>query len=147
MINVKVFSMEDLDDFDSAGEFEDLKRDMQMNYNNPNMTILSLKIKELTLAILGVTEFRRGAGEVWLLPSKSVPRNKFDFFKTVKRLIYSVVFDELHFHRLELAIVKGDKRGKKWAKALGFRYSHLCREYDTTLQDHEMFYRLRSEVV
>jgi len=143
MIKVEVFKLEDLSSFEPKDEFEDLERDMKRNMVDFNKTILSLHWKEKVLAIVGVTKFREGVGEVWLLPSVHVDECKLGFFKMVKSLIYHFVFPTLKFHRLEIAILKGWDKGMKWAKALGFAESHVCEAYDRHYRDHVIFYKVQ----
>ena len=139
MIEVKLFKIEHLDSFEPKDQFEDIYRDMKLNLLNPNMTILSLMVGDKCVAIEGVTKYRTGVGELWLLPSVHVDSMKLNFFKTTKWLIYSIAFEQLRFHRLELAILKGWHKGYKWARKLGFEYSHVCDAYDNLYQDHVIY--------
>lgn len=139
MINPKVFQLADLVYFEPKDAFEDLYRDMSENIKNPNMTIISLHWKGKILAILGVVKQRRGCGELWLMPSTHVDSVKFEFFKIVKWLIYDVVFNELGYHRLEIAIKEGWEKGYRWARKLGFSISHVCDAYDPYMQTHVIF--------
>lgn len=105
---------------------------------------MTLIWKEKILAIVGVTELRPGAGELWLLPSVYVDYCKLSFFKYVRSLIYNFAFPEMNFHRLEIAILKGWDKGMKWAKTLGFKESHTCEAYDQFYRDHVIFYKVKS---
>jgi len=142
MINVEVFELGHLKDFEAKDQFEDLERDMKRNIMDINKTMLTLFWKEQVLCIVGVTEFRKGVGEVWLLPSVYVDECKKAFFKTVRSLIYDFVFPVLSFHRLEIAILKGWEKGMRWARGLGFKESHICEAYDAHYRDHVIFYRI-----
>jgi len=142
MINVQVFKIEHLKNFESKNEFEDLERDMKRNITDITKTIFSLIWKEKTLAIVGLSEFRKGVGEVWILPSIYVDKCKFAFYKMIRSLIYNLIFPEMKFHRLEIAILKGWDQGIKWAKSLGFKESHICEAYDSLYRDHIIFVRI-----
>lgn len=139
MINIREFEMADLWNFEPKDSFQDLQRDMKMNLSERHKTMMSLHWKDRTLAIVGLTEFRKGAGELWLLPSVYVDECGLAFFKAVKNLIYGFVFPILKFHRLEIAILKGWGNGMKWAKLLGFEESHTCDAYDEQYRDHVIF--------
>jgi len=142
MIDIKSFSCDHLEVFEPKGQFEDLHRDMERNLLDISKTILTIFFGSRVLAIVGVTKFREGVGEVWLLPSVHVDEHKISFYKTVKSLIYNFVFPKMNFHRLEIAILKGWEKGMKWAKSLGFKESHTCEAYDTHMRDHVIFYRI-----
>jgi len=142
MIKIDAFEMKHLATFEPKEEYEDIQRDMGKAIRDVNKTILTIFWKEAVLCIVGVSEFRKGAGEVWLLPSVHVDSCKMKFFKTVKSLIYEFVFPVLRFHRLEIAILQGWEKGMKWAKALGFKESHVCEAYDSQYRDHVIFYRI-----
>ena len=142
MIDIRAFELDHLDNFLPKNYFEDLSRDMAINIEDPNKLIFSFLWKGKTLAILGLTQFRKGAGEVWLLPSVYVDKCKFTFFKNVKYVIDHFAFNELKYHRLDLAILKGWDKGIKWAKCLGFKESHICEAYDTQYRDHIIFTRI-----
>lgn len=141
MINIVAFNLEHLQSFDPKSDFEDLERDMSRNILNNSMLILSLIWEEKTLAIVGVTQFRTGVGELWLLPSVNVDKVKFTFFKKIKNLI-NYVFNSLNFHRLEIAIDNEWEHGKKWARKLGFNFGHICEAYDTNYRDHAIYYKV-----
>lgn len=143
MIDVKAFEMEHLEAYYPKYLFEDLDRDMKKNIMDPNKLIFSLLWKGKTLAILGLTEFRKGVGEVWILPSIYVDHCKFGFYKVVKSMLYDFVFNELKYHRIEIAILKGWDQGMKWARSLGFKKSHVCEAYDNLYRDHVIFTRIK----
>ena len=142
MIEVKAFKMEHLDTFEPKEDFDDLEKDMTRNLLNSNIVILTLIWEEKTLAIVGVNQHRIGSGELWLLPSIHVDSCPFEFFKSVKNLIYKFVFPALGYHRLEIAILANWKKGMRWAKALGFKISHLCKAYDIHRRDHIIYYKV-----
>lgn len=142
MIKIKTFEVDDLDKFEPKGTFEDLERDMKRNIMDITKTMLTYKIGDMTLAIVGVNEFRKGVGELWLLPSVHVDKYKKEFFKITKALIYGLVFPELGYHRLEIAILKDWKKGMRWVKALEFDFSHTCRAYDYLGNDHDIYYKV-----
>ena len=131
--------MEDLWNFEPKNKFKDLKGDMERNMRDITKFMMTLVWKEKPLAIVGVSEFRKGVGELWLLPSVYVDECKFAFSKMVRNLIYGFVFPTLGFHRLEIAILKGWEKGMKWAKMLGFDESHICDAYDEHFRDHVIF--------
>ena len=139
MIKVEIFRLEHLDSFQTETQFEDLGRDMARNLLDINKSMLSMIKDEKTIAILGVSTLRPGAGELWLMPSIHVNNYKFEFFKITKKLIYGYVFPHLEFHRLEIAILKDWAKGNKWAKKLGFDFSHICDHYDKLGRDHIIY--------
>lgn len=142
MTNIQGFEISHLNHFEPKDKFENLERDMSRNIMDISKTMLTLFWEEKVLAIVGVTEFRKGAGEVWLLPSVHVDKCKLYFYKTVKSLIYDFVFPVLKFHRLELAIEAGWMKGMKWAEKLGFTKTYLCEAYDSNYTDHWIYTRI-----
>lgn len=139
MIKVEVFKIDHLKTFEPKEDFEYLERDMTRNIMDFNKSILTLMVEDKTLAILGVTKFRQGAGELWLLPSVHVDKHPKEFFRVTRNLIYTYVFPQLQFHRLEIAIMKGWRKGMKWAEKLGFELSHVCDHYDVLGNDHYIY--------
>lgn len=143
MINLVHFHISHLDNFKPKDEFEDLERDMTKNLLDTSKTMLTLQLGTgETLAIVGISTFRAGVGEVWILPSVYVDDHKLGFYKDIKSLIYDYLFNELKYHRLEIAILKGWEKGMKWAKSLGFKKSHICEAYDSHYRDHVIFTRI-----
>jgi len=143
MINVVAFEIGHLNDFYPKDWYEDLNRDMSLNIKDRSKLIFSLLWKEKTLAIFGLTEFRKGVCEIWLLPSIYVDQCKFSFYKCVRGLVHDFIFDDLKYHRVEMAILKGWEKGIKSAKSLGFKEEHVCEAYDTQYRDHLIFTRIK----
>jgi len=142
MIRTDAFHIDHLKSFYPKDRFEDLERDMTENLLDTSKLMFTLIWKEKTLAIVGLSTLRKGVGEVWILPSIYVDHCRLGFYKNIKNLIYNYVFPELKFHRIEIAILKGWKKGMKWAKSLGFKESHICEAYDSHYRDHVIFTRI-----
>jgi RimJ/RimL family protein N-acetyltransferase len=138
MMEIKPFSLNDLEGFELKIPFEDLKLNMALNLRNPDRTMLSLIRDNKLVAILGVNSIRSGVGELWLIPGKLVDKYRFEFFKSVHNLIYGYVFPRLGYHRLEFGIDADWPKGLKWAAKLGFIAEGLVEQY-TKGKDHILF--------
>jgi len=117
---------------------------MARNMLDINKDMFTLVVKGKPIAFVGVIRFRKGVGELWLMPGHEVDNHKWGFFKTIKCLIYEVLFNQ-GYHRLEIAILKGWTQGEKWARALGFEYQGVVKAYDHRYRDHSIFYRIKEQ--
>ena len=142
MINIIKFEMNHLKGFDYS-DLPSLKEDMQYNIESPNRTAFSLFVGNKLLCIAGVSDFRPGVGEVWIIRGKLVPSYKTLFFKTVYRLIHGYLMKGLGYHRVEMAVSVNWKQGPKWATKLGFEYMGLSKAYDLTYTDHNIYQLVR----
>ena len=139
MIKITEFKLEHLIGFIQTQSDMDLEPIMCANMENNSRDILSLLGKEGLICIAGMNYLRKGVGELWLIPGTLVEKNKLEFYKTVKSLIYGYVFKELGMHRLEMAIKADWEKGLKWAKSLGFSKEGYMREWNDKREDHILF--------
>lgn len=103
--------------------------DLVWNLEDPGRTVLTIWKDGEVMAFVGVNTIVQGVGELWLIPCKIVDKYKYGLYKNVKELIYLMVFPEMGFHRLQMAIDPNDSRKKKWAESLGFAYEATLDAY------------------
>ena len=145
MINIVRFQMSDIDNFNSDNTFVDLEFDMKRNLSDPCMSMVTLVNKSKVICIAGVKELRHGVGELWLIPSVYVKDNKINFFKTIYCLIYNLIFTNMCFHRLQMAIKLNDKKATKWADKLGFKKEGIMKAYDHLGDDYFLYAKIKKE--
>lgn len=142
MINIERFELKHLLNFEPKFAFPDIIANMEANMNNPYRECLSLMNGSTLVSIAGVNYLRPGAGEVWLIPGTAVEKNKFCFFKAVKWLIETYLFEHKKLHRLEMAIKADWEQGKLWAKKIGFEYEGMMKQWCPNKEDHLLYARL-----
>lgn len=123
---------DDLINFDTA---------MVANMMDPNKDIVSLIVEDKVIAIAGINHLRLGVCEAWIIRGVGIDDHKFDFFKTIKRLI-DFTISTMDVHRFEIAIENSWEKGHKWAKTLGLKFEHVCRSYDYMKRDHAIYTRI-----
>ena len=123
---------DDLVNFDTA---------MVANMMDPNKDIVSLIVGDKVIAIAGINHLRLGVCEAWIIRGVGIDDHKFDFFKTIKRLI-DFTIATMDVHRFEIAIENSWEKGHKWAETLGLKFEHVCRSYDYMKRDHAIYTRI-----
>lgn len=142
MIKVEKFRMEHLNRFVLDCPLDNLWGNMAVNSMDPNKDIVSLiDDNDIVIAILGINHLRLGVGEVWVIRGKGIDSNKFNFFKTVRKLV-DFAIKNMGLHRVELAVSHKEPEWDKWAKTLGFSFEHVCKAYDELKTDHNIYTRI-----
>lgn len=141
MIKVEKFHMAHLKNFTPREVIGDFETTMIENVMDPHKDIVAIINGGETICIAGINHLRLGVCEAWLIPSDSVNRYKLSFFKAVRRLV-DFVFQNMSIHRFEIAIDCEWHEGTKWAKALGFKFESIAREYDFNRRDHAIYTRI-----
>jgi len=136
------FELGHLDFFEPRDDFENLRRDMGENLQNPSISLVTVTLAKQILMIAGCTKFRAGVGEVWLLLDKCYERNKIRMVAATKELMMECLVKELGYYRLQMAIDANIPERKRWAEFLGFEKEGLMKSYDTTGADHFLYARL-----
>jgi len=133
--------MKDLEGFKPRVEALDFEADMKANFINKDRDMVTLKYGEEVICIAGINHLRIGVAEAWLIPSDSINKCKFAFFKTIKRLVDYVNYN-MEIHRFILAIDCSWMGGDRWARALGFKFESIAKAYDFNRQDHAIYTRI-----
>ena len=139
MIRALPFDKSHLENFVSKTDIPTLKEDIVTAWNSGLHTVLSLRRDNQTVCFAGVKDVRPGVGELWLAPSVLTEDYKCEFFKVIYRLIYRMVFPEMGFHRLEMAIATDWPEGDKWACKLGFSLEGIAKAWDSKRRDHAIY--------
>jgi len=143
MIRLCKFEMEHLEKFDHLDYGSDIKADMQYNIDMPNRTAFSLFRGDEVIALAGVSDFRPGVGEVWVIKGSKIPEFKVEFFKTIYRLVHGFALNRAGYHRLEMAVDCEWEEGPKWAEKLGFEFMGISKAYDLNYKDHKIYQLVR----
>lgn len=133
--------MKHLDNFEPREHMHNFKEVMIANIMDPMKDLLAVLKNGEVICIVGANHLRLGVVEVWLIASDKVESCKFEFFKTIKRLI-DFVFETMGVHRLEIAVDCNWQQGGKWAQALGLKFESIARSYDHMHRDHAIYVRI-----
>ena len=137
--------MKHLKNFQCEDIIPDLEVSMMENMMNPKTDIVSLiNDKGDVIAITGINHLRIGVGEVWTIRSSLINEHKFEFYKTMKRLM-DYLFQFMGLHRIELAVICSWIGGDKWARSLGFSFEKIAKAYDYQFNDHAIYIRIEKE--
>ena len=142
MIRAAVFHPDDLENFDPKTKFEDLEKILTAKYDHPAVLMMTVMDGDKVVAVLGLNEQRPGSCELWLLPCSDLNKYRVSFIKMCRKLIQDFVMEGYGYRRVEMAVKKDWEMGLLWAETLGFKFSHIAREYAPG-EDHVVFYKLR----
>ena len=136
------FEMGHLDFFDPRDPLEDMWRDMESNYLNPQVDIITVLIESQILMIAGCNDLRKGVGEVWLLLDKCYKKYGMKLTRATIRLMKEYLVEQKGYHRLQMAVDINSEENQKWAEHLGYRKEGLMKAYDSNRIDHHLYARV-----
>lgn len=97
----------------------------------------------VVLAIMGYYELWPGVIEVWVLPSKHIPKYARPYLRIVKRYINGIS-EHCNAHRLQTSAIS-DALHDRWMSYLGFESEGVMRKYTATGTDYTMWARLKKD--
>lgn len=119
-----IYNINHLDLFDIDENIELLK--IQTEYNNEALTVI---IDDVPVISTGLRLINKSTGEIWLIKSKYLAKNKIYVIKRLKELI-AFYSEKYKLKRMQTLI---NKDNEKWIKCLGFeKESELINFSDET---------------
>lgn len=94
------------------------------------------------IAIIGVNIYRKGIGELWMIPSEKIDAFHLELVKALKWLIDYYIPVMFNILKLQIAIKEGWEQGCKWARTLGFKFEQNCYNYDMEKRNYHVFYKM-----
>lgn len=134
-------------------EFLELREQEQKTFNYDETSLAKIKAMVdcsisgtfihdgVMLAIMGYYELWPGVVEVWVFPSKHIPKYKFTYLKCVKQYIHSL-FDGLPIHRMQTSAIN-DKLHEAWMDFLGFKKEGTMERYSADKIDYAIWARTK----
>lgn len=103
-----------------------------------NSKVISENGKIIT--IVGLVELWKGVAEIWQIPSKHITDVKFEYCKTIRYLINTILKGD-DYHRLQASCVDDDLHNR-WLKFLDFEKEGTLRQYGPTKKDYAIYGRI-----
>lgn len=87
------------------------------------------------IAIIGMVPVWFGVGEIWLLTTDEVSRNRAFFHRATIRMMREarIVYN---LHRLQATVHDGNELAKNWIERLGFEFEGRHKQYGPDKSDH-----------
>ena len=86
---------------------------------------------------MGFFELCPGVCEVWVLPSKYIPKHGFIFAKIIKSNLEQL-WETRGYHRIQVHALD-DKIHNRWLKWLGFKCEGILEKYSTKQQNFKIW--------
>lgn len=143
-LEISDFDLSLLIDFEPKKEFswDDMEIDLIQNTYDPRMPMRMLLNEGKPIAIIGVNIYRKGIGELWMIPSEKIGAFHLELVKALKWLIDYYIPVMFNILKLQIAIKEGWEQGCKWARTLGFKFEQNCYNYDMEKRNYHVFYKM-----
>jgi len=143
MVEVKKFNPSHLSMFNCREDFENLNLTMLEAAMSPDKDVTTLFDKDgKVICFAGITHRRIGVGEVWIIGSDLINKNKIQFIKRIKGLLLFLE-EHMDLYRIEMAVNCQWEQGHKWATCLGFSFESIAKRYDHFGNDHAIYVRFK----